>query len=106
MEAVREITVWKDSGNANHTYLLDGSRMIAYIPWGTGEPFYFKAPITIERRGRRFEALGVNPFVVLVDEHRCRIKGSKGAIYWVDDIKGSCTCPGWQFRGRCKHTAK
>ena len=48
MEAVVETTVWNDSNNANHTYLLDGSKMIAYIKVGDTVPFYFKNPITID----------------------------------------------------------
>jgi len=46
MEAVVETTVWNDSNNANHTYLLDGSKMVAYIKVGSTTPFYFKNPIT------------------------------------------------------------
>ena len=44
-KAYKETTVWEDGNTAiNHTYLLDGDRMIAYMRTGTSVPFYFKTP--------------------------------------------------------------
>ena len=62
MEAVKETTVWEGAVQANHTYLLEGDNMIAYIKFGKGEPFYFKKPIRIDKRGRKFEVVKPNPF--------------------------------------------
>ena len=42
MRAYKEITDWT---TPNHTYLLDGTNLIAYIKEGEIEPFYFKNPI-------------------------------------------------------------
>jgi hypothetical protein len=53
MEALRETT-----GGAfpAHTYLLDGTTLVAYIKVGEKEPFYFKKGIKgFDKRGRQFE---------------------------------------------------
>lgn len=107
MEAVREITEWSESSAINHTYLLDGVKMVAYIPFGKGKPFYFKNPITIDKRGRKFEVLKKNPFKeAKQDPTLVEVKGSKGNSYWVDPEARTCTCPGFTFRGACKHISE
>lgn len=103
MEAVKEITVWEDNAPINHTYLLDGDKMIAYIRFGDTEPVYFSKPIRIDKRGRKFEKLKTNPFDVRIDSDLIEFKGSKGDTYYVDPVAQTCTCPGFTFRGTCKH---
>ena len=108
MEAVREITVWEglEYRAPNHDYLLDGDKIIAYRPWGTGEIRVLSGKIKIDRRGRKFEKLEPNPFESPENtaENAVReVKGSKGAVYYVDRENKTCTCPGFTFRGRCKH---
>ena len=106
MEAVKETTVWEGAVQANHTYLLDGTKMVAYIPFGKGKPFYFKNPITIDKRGRKFEKLKKNPFkAVKQDPTLIEVKGSKGNEYLVIRQKGqyNCTCPGFTYRKSCRH---
>jgi hypothetical protein len=103
MEAIKETTVWKSDYQPNHTYLLDGSKMVAYMPFHTGQPFYFSKPQSFDRRGRTFDKLKDNPFKKELKEERRKVEGSKGAVYWVDDAEKTCTCPGFTFRGACKH---
>jgi hypothetical protein len=118
MEAVKEITVWDSPKTPNHTYLLDGNNLVAYIKQGDTEPFYFKNPIKgFSKSGRKFETLKVSPFkdwAKLLKAHIDveqppswikRVQGSKpGVFYTVNTDENTCTCPGYTFRGACKHT--
>jgi len=109
-QAYKEITEWADGNvNINHTYLLEGDKMTAYIRSQTSVPFYFKAPITISRSRRRFELVEPNPFdavppvVVPQTSNIKEIEGSKGTVYYVNLDDRTCTCPGYTYRGVCKH---
>jgi hypothetical protein len=116
MDAVKETTVWTDGSNCNHTYLLNGDKMVAYIKQGSSEPFYFSKPITISRSGRKFEKLKDNPFndwakllkahidVEPTPAYIKKVAGSKpGVTYEVNTDENTCSCPGYTFRGACKH---
>jgi len=105
MQAMKEITVWTDGTTANHTYLLDGDKMLAYIRKGTEDEFWFKTPIRIDKRGRKFEPVKNNPFTGLGGSVRNtkEVVGSKGQTYIVNLDDNTCTCPGFTFRGDCKH---
>lgn len=101
MKAYQEITEWS---TPNHIYLLDGTNLIAYIMEGTDQPFYFKNPIKgFDKRGRKFIELDENPFEVTIQSALREVKGSKGDSYFVNDVEGTCTCPGFTHRGKCKH---
>lgn len=107
MDAVKEITIWADGTTANHTYLLDGDNLVAYIRKDTTQPFYFKAPIKgFSRSGRKFEKLAVNPFKAValpVESYIIKVQGSKGETYSVNTEEHTCSCPGFTYRGDCKH---
>lgn len=109
MEALKEVTDWRvDFRQPNHTYLFDGTKVVAYIPWSEGKPVYFNRPGKLDRRGRKF----VKADIKLFDQVRAQestlieVKGSTGGSYWVDPAAKTCTCPGYQFRGHCKHLEK
>jgi hypothetical protein len=104
MIAVKETTVWDvEYKQPNHVYLLDGDKAVAYIKWGAGEPFYFKKPLRIDKRGRKFVEISPNPFKAEVTTTIIKVQGSKGAVYEIDPEANTCTCPGFTFRGACKH---
>ena len=101
MKAYQEITDWT---TPNHTYLLDGNTLVAYIMQDQTDPFYFKNPIKgFDKRGRKFIELDDNPFEVTVQSTLREVQGSKGNSYFVNDGAGTCTCPGFTFKGKCKH---
>ena len=100
MEALRETTGGQFPA---HIYLLDGNNLVSYIKSGETEPFYFKNPIKgFDKRGRKFEAVKPNPFKER-KSNAIAVTGSKGQVYYVDAEARTCTCPGFQFRGSCKH---
>ena len=107
MEALKEVTEWAvEYRQPNHTYLMDGDKAVAYKVWHTGEPFYFKVPSKLDKRYRKFERVDISVFGSIVKEqksHIVEVKGSKGNVYRVDTEAKSCTCPGFGFRGECKH---
>ena len=103
MEAVREITGGLFPA---HIYLLDGNNLVSYIKRGETEAFTFKKPIKgFDKRGRKFESVTPNPFNVKKESNEITIQGSNGKTYTVNRDETSCTCPGFTFRGSCKHLA-
>lgn len=104
MEALQETTVWKGvERQVNHVYLFDGTKAVAYIPFGDGKPFYFKKPLQIDRRGRKFVKADAKLFKVKIKSNLIEVQGSKGSVYSVDPDAQTCTCPGFSFRGACRH---
>jgi hypothetical protein len=117
-EAYLETTEWADIKGCNHTYYLDGNNMLAYIRHGTTEPYWFKKPIVISRSGRKFQrvdagvfqnSLGILGSLAAADPEPdvVEVLGSKpGVVYLVNTSLGTCTCPGYTYRGTCKHVAE
>lgn len=109
MQVLKETTVWDSASAPNHTYLLDGTNLVAYIRQGTTEPYYFKTPIKgFSKSGRKFETLTDTPFGVVKPAEVMpwirRVEGSKpGVFYTVNTEENTCTCQGYTFRGACKH---
>jgi SWIM zinc finger len=106
MKIVREITKWRTK-TPNHVYVLDDSmtQMIAYLPEGLDVLVKLTAPIQFNRRGRKFVPYEVqgepdNPTSIAV-------QGSKGNTYYLtkEPTGWTCTCPGFTYRGKCKHVA-
>ena len=110
MDAILETTVWKGvKRQPNHIYLMDGSKAVAYIKWGLAdeEPFYFSKPLPFDRRGRTFTKADVARFKgVRAKSNTIQVQGSKGNTYTVDPDAKTCTCPGFTFRGNCKHLSQ
>ena len=110
MKWFAEVTDWKGLA-PNHVYLLDDakSKMFAYVPFGTGTPTTFKAPIRMDMRGRKFTVSAVQFEVAVKPEEPqgrvWEVQGSKGDVYKITEVNGTmnCTCSGFRFRGDCKH---
>jgi uncharacterized Zn finger protein len=101
MEAIREVT---GGQFPPHVYLLEGTTLVAYIKRGETTPFYFKNGIKgFDKRGRKFEKVDAKQFKVKTESTQIEVKGSKGNSYFIDPEAKTCTCPGYTFRGACKH---
>jgi hypothetical protein len=104
MQALLETTDWGNMSAPNHTYLLDGNNLVAYIKQGEKTPFFFKNPIKgFDKRGRKFVEVKSNPFKTKAVSNTITVQGSKGQTYFIDPDAKTCTCPGFTFRGDCKH---
>jgi hypothetical protein len=122
MKIVQETTVWKDITyrQPNHVYLMDGDKVYAYSKWGQGPAEYMRTPLRIDRRRRKFVEVKNNPWnfdlnLITAQEEPEKpqgqvwtVAGSKGNKYFVNLSVGqwSCTCPGFGFRGKCRHVTE
>lgn len=104
MRWMRETTVWEDGSDCNHLYLLDGDKAYGYVAKGTNQHKVFKQPLRLDLRGRTFTL--VKEFNPGKKSKTKTVTGSKGESYVVDLEEGTCTCPGYKFRGTCKHVAE
>jgi hypothetical protein len=88
-----------------HTYLLDGNTLVAYVKVNETEPVYFKNPIKgFDKRGRKFAPGNITLFTTKKDTNARTVIGSSGQTYTVTEQ--SCSCPGFTYRGTCKHMVK
>lgn len=104
MRIVVETTEWRVP-TPNHVYVVNDSmtRMIGYVPAGSKKLQRFAAPRPFFAAGRAFEDLASAGGVAKTTHTLIKVEGSKGAVYYVDPDERTCTCPGYQYHGRCKH---
>jgi hypothetical protein len=116
MKYLQEVTDWGIEGAQNHTYYVsdDKTKMVGYIKQGTVDLFKFKHPIAIYTKGRKFvelkkkgepDSVYFTKQETFVPKAAIIVKGSNGKEYSITKIgsKYTCTCPGFSFRGKCKH---
>ena len=111
LEILKETTIWSDSSNANHTYLLDGNKIIAYAKFGGNDIQELRTQIKIDKRYRTFvktKHSGLQKYIKNTPK-KSNTKVfkviSKTKEYFVElsDYNYTCTCTGFNFRGKCKH---
>lgn len=108
MKVLKEVTSnWNvEYSIPNHTYLVDGDKILAYKIYHQSESLHLTSNYRLDKRGRKFQELSYVPEEWSIEETKSNIitvQGSKGNSYEVDPDTGSCTCPGFQYRGKCKH---
>jgi len=111
LEILKETTVWSDGSNANHTYLLDGSKIVAYAKCSDNSVQVLRTQIKIDKRYRTFiktKHFGLQNLIKSTptksNTRVFKVK-SKEKEYFVElsDYNYTCTCTGFNFRGKCKH---
>jgi len=109
MKFYRETTSDWATPTPNHVYLLstDKSKMYGYIKAGTEEVTVMKSSYRFDARRRTFQEVEELGEIDLdeVKSEKWEFTGSKGDKYFVQKIDGElrCSCPGYTFRGECKH---
>lgn len=111
MKIMLETTEWTDGfgQSCNHVYVFNDSmtQAVAYVPRGSKTLQKFKTPMKLDTRGRTFVELEEGP--AEPDPDVITVQGSKGETYYITNEGGgdwACTCPGFKFRGSCKHVAE
>ena len=113
MKAFLETTEWDvDFTMPNHVYFLSDSKdkMFGYVKSGTGQVKEMNAPYKFKASGRKFKEVA-NQWNFKIKEELPEgfVKiaiGSKGEKYTITEINNvrQCSCPGYKFRGKCRHT--
>ena len=112
MKAFQEITEWStDFAMPNHVYFLSDSKdkMYGYVKASTGEIQEMNSPYRFKASGRRFREVnnrwGFFPREEVPEGFVKIVIGSKGERYTITEVAGmlQCSCPGFKFRGKCRH---
>lgn len=97
IEILQEVTDWGDLKIANGIYHVNGAGQLVQH-----NDTVFKNPMKqFSKSRRKFTKIGEREEELA--SNVVEVKGSKGNVYYIDTSKNSCTCPGFTFRGNCKH---
>ena len=81
---------------------LGSGKLVAFQPNEHAPVQHLKVPSTqFSKARRKFVKIGER--AEEMPSHIIEVTGSKGNTYYVDTEKGTCTCPGFTYRGNCKH---
>lgn len=116
MKYFQEVSEWSVDYAPNHVYYLTDNKrkMVGYIKSGTKTLVKFSKPMNFDPKGRKFVVLpkkGESDEVYFPKTESkpvgqvIEVAGSNGKKYFLSkyDKSWSCTCPGYQFRHKCKH---
>lgn len=113
-QILKETTVWNtDYSVCNHTYLLDGDKIVAYIKDGddTETVNMVNSKMRIDKRYRKFIVVKNSALQKLIPKQidtnvrifKVKSDTKEYIVELKDNKKYSCTCTGFTFRGKCKH---
>lgn len=98
IEILKETTDWGDQNIPNGIYHVNMQGHLVQH-----NDVVFKNPLKGFSKARRtFIKIGERPDPQ-TRENVTFVTGSNGKVYAIED--GRCSCPGFKFRGTCKHTS-
>ena len=103
IEILQEVTDWGKYKVNNGIYHVNGSgQLVAYQPNKKSVVQVLNVPsANFSKARRKFVKIGEREEEL--PSHIKKIIGSKGNVYLLDTEKMTCTCPGFTYRGHCKH---
>ena len=103
IEILQEVTDWGKYKVNNGVYHINGAgKLIAYQRNKDSEVQVLNVPSNQFSKSRR-KFIKIGERAEELASHIVKVEGSKGNVYLVDTEKMTCTCPGFTFRGTCKH---
>lgn len=97
IDILQEVTDWGKYPVANGVYHVNGAGHLVQH-----NDTVFKNPLKgFSKARRKFVKIGERPEELAAGV--VTVQGSNGKVYYIDD--GKCSCPGFKFRGTCKHTS-
>jgi len=101
IEVLQETTDWGKYKVNNGIYHVSSSgKLVAYQVNQDSEVQVLKVPSTqFSKARRKFKKIG--EYAEKLSKDAIQVKGSNGNVYTIED--GKCSCPGFTFRGNCKH---
>jgi len=101
IEILQEITEWKDMPNMkNGIYHVNSAGNLVGYQSADGELRMYKVPMKqFSKARRKFKKIG--EYREELPSDAIQVQGSNGKVYTILD--GKCSCPGFKFRGNCKH---
>jgi|TARA_B110000444_G_scaffold255169_1_gene288992 hypothetical protein len=95
IEILQEVTDWGKYTVANGVYHINSAGQLVQH-----NDKVFKNPIKqFSKARRKFTKIGERAEELSADV--VQVQGSNGKVYTIED--GKCSCPGYTFRGNCKH---
>ena len=101
IEILQETTDWGKYKVNNGVYHVNSAgKLVAYQTSQDAEVLVLKTPSNqFSKSRRKFVKIGERPGEH--DKDVIVVKSSSGKTYTIQD--GNCSCPGYTFRGNCKH---
>tara|TARA_R110000803_G_scaffold42597_5_gene91288 strand:- start:3828 stop:4139 length:312 start_codon:yes stop_codon:yes gene_type:complete len=100
IDILQEVTDWGKYPVSNGIYHVNGAGQLVAYQAPKGELKTFNKPMKqFSKSRRKFVSLGQREEELAAGV--VTVQGSNGKVYIIDD--GKCSCPGFTFRGNCKH---